>query len=202
MQYLEATQNTAVLSNAYQNNLCGSVNTVQNGTAQENNFNITLHNFLAKHPSCKLLKSAEVSLSLALKRVWMLRHVLTVHYNRETWQYLQCLHKNQIDLCVHQCNICADWVWYMFWLQGFKVGSLSVWNSAIYMDWLGTTMGCGIVCIGWSQCRRTRLTSLGHFHFLPGNKCTWASLLGQGGRSNWRYSWKGQIVSRCWLSRV
>ena len=47
MQYLEATQNTAMLSDAYQNNLCGPVKTVQNGTAQENNFHITLNNFLA-----------------------------------------------------------------------------------------------------------------------------------------------------------
>ena len=60
VQYLEATQNTAVVSNAYQYNLCGPVNTGQNGTAQENNFNITLHNFLAKHPYCKLLKSVNV----------------------------------------------------------------------------------------------------------------------------------------------
>ena len=74
--------------------------------------------------------------------------------------------------------------------------------QCIWIDWVQQCDVAKSALIGWSQCRRTRLTSLGHFHFLPGNKCTWASLLGQGGRSSWRYSWKGQIVSRCWLSRV
>ena len=70
MQYLEATQNTAVYP-MHTKTIFEVLWTQYKMARRIKQFKTTLHNFLAKHPYCKLLKSVNVSLSLALKRVWI-----------------------------------------------------------------------------------------------------------------------------------